>query len=196
MNSMIYNPLEEFQSKYKDLHNETTNKYFDELVARSGVNIEENRKTVREHDELKSLLKKTKRKFNFLRFLRVVMIITIILIPIVIIFLTPKIKKMRSEIAQSDQKIDELMALAQSQMAPLNSLFCDRDALNIIESTLPLLSFKQNFSVDQENDMRINYDFNDHDDVEQSTIDVLAGHYNENPFYTTDPETQLVVPRS
>lgn len=182
MNSMIYNPVEEFDSKFKDLHMENTKKYFEELVNRSGVNIEENRKTVKEYNELKENLPKIKRKFNLWRVLRVLMIITLILIPLVIIKITPKIKALRSEIQELDKKIKDLFSLAQLQMAPLNSLFADRDALNIIETTIPMLSFASGFLVDQEENMIVNYDFNDNTDLEQSTVDVLAGHYNENPF--------------
>ena len=182
MNSMIYNPLEEFDSKFKNLHSDNTKKYFEELVRQSGVNIEENRSTVKEHNELKISLSKIKRKFNLWRFLRVLMIITLILIPLVIIKITPKIKALRSEIKEADKKLEELLTLARRQMAPLNSLFTDRDALKIIESTIPMLSFAPCFSVEQEANMIINYDFNDHNNAEQSTLDVLAGHYNENPF--------------
>ena len=89
---------------------------------------------------------------------------------------------MRSEIDQADKKIQELFALAQRQMAPLNSLFTDRDALKIIESAIPMISFAPCFSIEQEANMIINYDFNDHNNGEQSTVDILAGHYNENPF--------------
>ena len=182
MNSMIYNPLEEFDSRFKNLHLDNTKKYFEELVQQSGVNVEENRKTVKEYNELKENLSKIKKKFNFWRFLRVLMIITLVLIPLVIIKITPKIKALRSEIDQADKKIQELFALAQRQMAPLNSLFTDRDALKIIESAIPMISFAPCFSIEQEANMIINYDFNDHNNGEQSTVDILAGHYNENPF--------------
>lgn len=179
---MIYNPLEEFDGKYKNLHLDNTNKFFETLVQRSGVNVEENRKTVKEHDTLKESLKKLKRKYNWLRFFRVLMCITLLLIPLVVMKMTPKIRAMREEIETADQKIAELFLLAQRQMAPLNQLFTDRDALKIIESTVPLVSFEPCFSVDQETNMIVNYDFSDHNDPEQSTVDVLAGHYNDNPF--------------
>lgn len=182
MNSMIYNPLEEFDGKFKNLHLENTQKFFDELVQRSGVNVEENRATVKKHDELKEQLAKIKRKYNWWRFLRVLMVITLVLIPLVIFKVTPKIKLLRGEIQQADQTIAELYALAQSQMAPLNAAFTDCDSLRIIEKTVPLISFAPCFSVEQEVDMTVNYDFDDRNDREQSTVDVLAGRYHDNPF--------------
>ena len=182
MNSMIYNPREEYDNKFKSLHSDNTNKFFDDLVLRSKIDIDKNRATVRQYNEYKDSLKKIKRKLNLWRFLRVLMIITLILIPLVIIKITPKIKGLRRELEQADKKAKELLSEAQRQMEPLNRLFTDRDALKIIESTVPLLSFAPCFSVEQETNMHINYDFNEHTNVEQSTVDVLAGDYNENPF--------------
>lgn len=182
MNSMIFNPLEEFESKFKDLHFNNTTNFFNELVKASGVNIEENRRTVKEYVTLKEDLTKIKRRYNLWRVLRVVMIITLILIPLVIMKITPKIKALRAEIQESDQKLQVLYTQAMKQMAPLNNLFTDRDALKIIEDTIPMLSFAPCLSVEQEANMIINFDFRINENDEQSTLDILAGHYNENPF--------------
>lgn len=182
MNSMIFDPLEEFESKFKDLHLNNTTSFFDELVKKSGVNIEENRKTVKEYTALKDNLSKIKRKYNLWRVLRVLMIITLILIPVVILKITPKIQALRAEIKEADKKIQELYSIAMHQMEPLNSLFTDRDALKIIENTVPMLSFEPCLSVEQETNMIVNFDFKISESDEQTTLDILAGHYNENPF--------------
>ena len=182
MNAVIYNPLEEYESKLKDLHGEKTTAFFQELVRQSGVDIEKNRETVRLYEEFRMNLAKQRRKLSWLKFLRVLMCITLVLIPLVILKSTPKIKERKAEIEHGDKRVDELLAEANNQMLPLNQLFTDTDALRIIEQTIPLISFHPCFSVQQEADMKINYDFNTYDDHEQSTIDVLAGHYNENPF--------------
>lgn len=182
MNAVIYNPLEEFESKFKNLHLDKTTAFFEELVKKSGVNIAENQKTVNEYNIAKENSRKLKSKYNWLRFFRVLMCITIILIPVVIMKMTPKIRELRTQIADIDNRIAELYNLAMRQMAPLNNLFTDRDALNIIESTMPLVKFENYFSAKQESDMAINYDFVNDNNIEQSTLEVLAGHYNENPF--------------
>lgn len=187
MDSMIYSPLEEYDSKFKSLHSDNTRKFFEELVKQSGIDVEGNRKTVNEYDKLREILPKLRKKLNLWRFLRVLMIITLILIPLVILKTTPKIKGLRNEIELTGKKIAELLSLAQRQMAPLNSLFTDRDALKIIQSTIPMISFDTCFSIEQETNMTINYDFCDHNNSERSTFDVLSGSYNENPFlFETD----------
>ncbi len=182
MDSVIYNPLESYESKLKMLHTENTNAYFEKLVQQSGVDIEKNRETVRLYHEYIENLAKLKKKLNWLRFLRVVMCITVLLIPLVILKTTPRIKALRTEIEEADKRADQLLAEAHNQMLPLNQLFTDRDGLNLIESVLPLVSFAEHFSVKQEEDMKLNYDFCEQNEEEQSTIDVLAGQYNENPF--------------
>ena len=109
LNSVIYKPLEEFTSKYQTLHADNTNRFFEDLVKQSGVNIEENRSTVKHYNEYKENLVKLKRKLNWMRFFRVLMIITLILIPLVILKMTPKIKALREEIADADKKAEELL---------------------------------------------------------------------------------------
>ncbi len=179
---MIYKPQQEFDSKLKHLHLEHTNQFFEDLVQRSGVNPEENKRTVKRYKVYNESLRKLKRKLTWLRILRVLLCITLLLIPLVIFVLNPKIKALRAEIGESEKKAAELLALAHRQMQPLNDLFTDRDALTIIEKTIPQLSFAPCFSAEQESDMRTNYDFCEAYDDEQSATDVLAGRYNENPF--------------
>ncbi len=182
LNSVIYNPLEEFKNKYQALHSKNVTCFFEKLVKQSNVNIEENRATVKQYNEYKENLVKLKRKLNWMRFFRVLMIITLLLIPLVIIKMTPKIRALRDEIAEADKKAEELLNLAYRQMLPLNNLFTDRDALNLIDLTIPLISFDPCFTIQKESDMKTNYDFEGLDDIEQSTIDTLSGSYNENPF--------------
>ncbi len=182
MNSVIFNPLEEYKTRLSALHKKNTAEFFERLVRQSGINIEENRKTVNEYYLYKENTKKLRRKLNLLRVLRVILCITVILIPIVIWKLTPKIKKLREEVENADSKTAELLALANSQMAPLNSLFTSRDSIKLTEETVPLLSFDDRLSVRQEIDMKINFDFKEFKEEEQSSLDLLAGQYNENPF--------------
>ena len=182
MTSVIYNPLEEYEKKLREIHSNATNTFFETLVKQSNVNIEENRKTVEQYNTYKENLAKLKKKLNMWRVLRVLMCISIILIPVVILKTTPKIQGFREEIDQADKKAEELLAQAYDQMLPLNSLFTDRDAVNLIHETVPLMSFDSCFSVEKEADMKINYDFLVHSADEESTIDVLSGEYNENPF--------------
>ena len=159
MNSMIYNPQEEFDTKFKSIHLDNTQKYFQKLVDSSGIDISANRKTVKEYNDLKNNLSQIKRRLNLWRFLRVLMIITLILIPFVLCKINPKIKALKNDVQQVDKNIKDLLELAYIQVSPLNSLFSDCDALKIIELTIPMISFAPYFSAQQEANMNINYDF-------------------------------------
>lgn len=189
MNSVIYDPLEDYENKLKHAHLNETNAFFERLVKESGVDIEGNRKTVCQYNVYKENLKNLRKKLNLWRFLRVLMCITVVLIPVVVLKITPKIRGLREEIEKADDKAQELLELAYKQMLPLNSLFTDRDSLNIIHTAVPMLSFDEYFSVEKETDMKINYDLVIQGSNEKSTIDVLSGDYNENPFLF---ENQLI----
>ena len=182
MDSVIYNPQEEYEAKYKNLHIKNTEEFLEELVKKSAVNVEENRETVRQYENYMENLKKLRRKYNLFRFLRVLMCITIVLIPLVVLKMTPKIRALKIEVDEADKNADRLLAEAQKQMAPLNNLFTPWDSLNLVQSTIPLLSFEKQFTVSQETDMKINYDFSEYKPNEQSALEVLSGNYNGNPF--------------
>lgn len=182
MEELIFNPEREFSEKHCPDHKALTEKFFNELTDRSGIDIEQNRQTVAQYHLFQADLKKLRRKLNRFRVFRVLMCITVILIPIVIWKITPKIRALREDIQHADEKVNELYRQALSQMEPLNRLFSDRDCLNLITSVIPMLTFEDCFQAHQEADMRINYDFSPAGDEEQSTLDVLAGHYHGNPF--------------
>lgn len=181
MNKVIFNPLEDYEKKLKAEHRAYTEAHLQALVEKSKVNIEENRETVKQYRIYLENVKNLKQKLNWLRFFRVLMCITVILIPLVILKMTPKIRALREEIANADQKAQELLNLAYKQMQPLNDLFRLQDALELIEKTVPLLKFTPCFTAEQELDMVTNYDYT-YQDAEQTTLETLAGRYNENPF--------------
>ena len=182
MADVIFDPLEEFDQKHRQTHLDRVNAFFEELVKKSGVDIEQNRNTVKQYKECNEDLSKMRKKLNWLRVLRVLMCITLVLIPVVILKTTPKIKALRANIEEADKRASELLNEAYRQMAPLNGAFTDRDALNLIESVMPLVKFADCFTASQEEDMKVNYDFTQPGEDEESTIDVLAGSYNDNPF--------------
>lgn len=179
---MIYNPLEDYQDKYKPAHSQKVTAFFDQLVAKSRVDIEENRRTVNEIAKYREQLKQLKRKRNWLRFLRVLLCITILLIPLVIMKLTPKIRELKSAIDEAENRAEDLQQQANNQMLPLNKLFDAWDSIKLIEEVMPLISFEDKLTIEQEQNMKQNFDFRDPQENEKSTLDTLAGNFNGNPF--------------
>lgn len=180
MSFAIYNPLEDYEKRLKDEHEKNTTSFFEELLLKSGVNVEENRKTVARYTECDKNAAKIKKKLNRLCVFRVLMCITVVLIPLVILKTTPKIRRLREELKQVEEKTAELLAEAYKQTEPLNALFTDRDSLNLICQTLPPIDFDEHFSSENESDMEENYDFLRNN--EETTVEALYGKYNENPF--------------
>ncbi len=86
MEDEILEPLESYNKLYKDKFNEVTTTYFDELVQKSQIDVEANRKTIKEIKEKQALLEKKQKKRKWINFAKGVMItISIILILVSVI---------------------------------------------------------------------------------------------------------------
>lgn len=80
MNKLIFDPLEEYRDKFKNLHNDNVNKLIDALILQSGVNLAENDLTVKDIKALEVKLNNEKKELNkakgwrgFLIFLTVIL---------------------------------------------------------------------------------------------------------------------------
>ena len=62
MSDVIFEPLTEYENRLKQLHLDKTTARFDHYTRQSGVNIEENRATVKQYDRCMYSLKKLRRK--------------------------------------------------------------------------------------------------------------------------------------
>lgn len=209
MEQPIFNPLEDYEKHLKDAHKANVQSFFEELVARSGVNKEENATAVAKYNTQQKKADDVKKKAGRWKALRVVTIIGVVLAVIAAIALfvnaiivagigaalaavgllllwllklNPKIKNLDQIHAEEQKKADELLAICRKQMAPLNALFGSWDGIELIEKTIPGFDFFPSFSQEQEKDMRENYNFPDYDNEEHSIVDTLSGRYNGNPF--------------
>ena len=201
MDSIIFNPVEDYDKRFRELHKENTQKAFSDLTERSGINVEKNKKTVKKYDEQKEICQRLGKKLSLLKALRVLSIafaIIFVIAAFAIIYtlagaavlllvwllaLNPAIKKLKPLVDEAEKKAQELLELAYSQVAPLNSLFDKNNAIRIIETTIPRLDFSSCHYYELEKDMIENYDLSEIRDEEHSTVDTLSGRYNENPFF-------------
>ncbi len=78
----IYEPIREYESKYRNIHKENVSEYFEKLAEKAQVDEDENKKTVKQvkkHEEdIKFTDKKIKRFKNLKTFLIVIIIISFI----------------------------------------------------------------------------------------------------------------------
>lgn len=209
MDQIIFNPLEDYEKTIKAAHEANTEAFFQALESRSGVNIEENRATVKKYkaqQEKANQMKKKAGRWKALRILSIIGMALAILIAIVtfangsiaagiallavaglLLFLwlkklNPMIKNLNEIFAKEESAAQKLLDLCWQQMAPLNDLFRNWDGIDIFEKTLPKFDFQPNFSKILEKDMLENYNFQPYEEPEHTVVDHLSGTYNGNPF--------------
>jgi len=75
-----------------------------------------------------------------------------------------------------------LLDTAWQEMAPLNALFKERDAIDLLEKTLPEIDFDDFYSAERERELRELCGYAPKFDENRSVLDTLSGEYKENPF--------------
>lgn len=95
---------------------------------------------------------------------------------------TPRIKNAKAISQTLDDKAKELLTQAWAQMAPLNALFNDTDALRLTEKALPGLQFDMRFEKEKEAFFVRHNDFVDLVNSFCSVTDTLSGNFCGNPF--------------
>ena len=209
MDTMIFNPLEDYEKKFKAAHKSNTEAFFKELEEKSQVNVEENRAAVAKYKAQQEKAEAVSKKAGGLKGLRIAAIVLAVLaiIAAVMLFvaeyivaglvllilaagalvvtlkiLNPRIKNLDQLHQKELETAEKLQQICWQQMQPLNQLFQAWDGIALVEKTIPQFDFHPNFPVSQEKDMVDNYNFIPCESDEQSVIDVLSGTYNSNPF--------------
>ena len=209
MDTMIFNPLEDYEKKFKAAHSSNAEAFFKELEEKSKINVKENRATVAKYQAQQEKADAVKKKAGLLKGLRIFAIVLLILaalaavamfvleeilpgigllalsgglLAVILAVLTPRIKNLAQLYQQEQDAADQLQNICWQQMEPLNQLFQDWDGISLFKKTIPQFEFHPSFPVSQEKDMVDNYDLIPCEDQEQSVVDLLSGTYNENPF--------------
>ena len=201
MYEQLLEPLKYYNETGKAQHEENTTEYYEALFNRSGVNAEENRRTVKEYRDELARIKKLNKSIGWLRALLIFLIviavvgvvttvflwyagIPMIAISLLLIFLVvrPKIKALKAKLEEHEKKARELRALAESQVAPLNALFTECDTIRIIEKTMPGLEFERRFTERQHKFLLDKHDFLDLNNSESTMLNTLSGKLFGNPF--------------
>ena len=207
MNGLLLEPLRYYDSAGQKDHEENAKQYFEDLLKKSGIDAEENRRTVREYDRICREIDNLSKMIARLKRFKTLLIIGIVLgavltvtgisnlmnllagVPILSASIALLAAKVSPNIKNSDvvrtkhiAEREKLLAEAWEQMRPLNSLFTDRDTLKLIEKTVPDFSFDDKFTKDQERVFKEKYDFLDMQNDESSMVDTLSGKFAGNPF--------------
>ncbi len=209
MQSLNYDPLDHYNKKIKDEHNNATIEYFDRLRSESKIDVEANRKTVKRYNEELNAAKKQAKRATLYKVLRILLYILAIggaiafliglfedytisliafpisLISFLVIFLKLNkiIKGIQGIIDKHNAAAQKYLNEAQEQMAPLNALFDDEDTFKLLKVTLPDLNFSKHLTQSQEDDMMLSFDLPPYYNSDITVIDTLAGSFKSNPFF-------------
>ncbi len=209
MSDLLLEPLKYYELEGREKHKRNVETYFEELKKRSGVDEAQNKKTVTEYRERLVKIKKLQKKLGLKRFFRVLLFIlagigvlltiygiaapspvwipiglVLVALPLLWIFLrlNKNIKGFAETIEMEQKEAQTLLDAAWQQMAPLNSLFGDRDSIDLVEKTLPELNFDDCYSFTRERELQELCGYSPKYDENRSVLDTLSGEYKENPF--------------
>ena len=208
MSELLLEPLKYYELEGREKHKQNVRAYFEELKTRSGVDATKNKRTVSAYKSSLAKAEKLGKRVFWKKLLRVFLfilagvglILTVVGIaseplcipigvlllaaPLLLIFLwLNKGIRQVSELLEKEKKTaEELLATAWQEMAPLNALFHERDAITLIEKTMPTLCFDAYYGAERERELRERCAYEPEYDENRSVIDTLSGEYKENPF--------------
>lgn len=200
----INEPLSYYRGELRDAHAERVAAHFEELVKASGVDAEENARTIAELEELEGQHSKNKSQKNWWVFLRVVLwVIAIVttfaafsaggwnllwlflaagLVLIDLAQVSSKVSSLKSENEALTRQIEVLTDESWDQMEPLNSLFRWNLSKDLASQTFPDLQFDDHFSEATLYDMVATYGLDGSFNQGRSVLRTQSGSLNRNPF--------------
>lgn len=211
MSNFIDEPLKQYDLVYKDLFNQNTKDFFDGLIKKSNIDVEQNSKTCDEYykcvSKSKGVEKKIK-KFNALKvlliifaslisiisiavfysgdlaFLAIVIPIAVITITVIVILksLNPKIKEYKGQNAILSENASNLKSVATSQVDSLIQTFDYGIPKKLIEKTFDNVKLDDYFNLERYFNLISGYSFLPELQENESTLNVVSGTFNECPF--------------
>lgn len=206
----LLQPGQAYNSELRSRHEVFTKDYFESLIAESKIDVDDNRKTVKEYKDELAKIDNISRHLSKLRLGRAMIIILVvagliataigvfekkfILIPIGIVaavgffiiwlkVFNPRIKSADQLKLDYEQRAKELLNLAWEQMAPLNALFDSDMTRQLILKTVPLLEVDKNFSIKRFEYLNERFGYAGQDAYpNMSTVKVVSGELRGNPF--------------
>ena len=212
-----FEPLSYYINVLKEKFRKNAEARFDALVKQSGVNAEENKKTVARYNAASAKAAAAEKKLNSCKVLRgftifflVVAavagvflilagadenghwayllggILCVVLAVVLLVLLLTKIRHMletrQKKYDAAVQKANAIRDEAYAQMRPLHDLFTARMTRELIEQTEPDIQIDDYFDMKKFELMSRKYGLRENDDHDSSTVCVLSGMVEGNPF--------------
>lgn len=202
----VYEPLKKYRDSFREKFSELTAQKFRELLEKSGVDFEANRKLVAEIKDLKNKSSDKSRTSTMLVFACVLLIVAAVacgfiaysysLEPekiaclvavcvascILAFFAAKKCVELGKQINALKSLISKKTDEAREQMRPLNELYTWDIPIALIEKTVPRLNFDPYLTTQRLDDLKEIFGWDDSFTDGKSILFSQSGVINDNPF--------------
>lgn len=202
----VYEPLKKYRDSFREKFSELTAQKFRELLEKSGIDFEANRKLVAEIRDLKNKSSDKSQKSTMLAFACVLLIIVAVacgfiaysysLEPekiaclvaacvascILAFFAAKKCVELGKQISALKSLISKKTDEAREQMRPLNELYTWDIPIALIEKTVPRLDFDPYLTTQRLDDLKRIFGWDDSFTDGKSILFSQSGVINGNPF--------------
>jgi hypothetical protein len=197
-------PLKDYENYFKDHHARNVSEYFEELVAASKVDEQENIKLIAQIADVDARKSKGASSRTWLRVARIASIvvasglvalavylgglhylwilISVALVVLIFIKINPAVSSLNDVVAELEIEHNEKTTTSWSQMEPLNSLYSWATARKLFMKSFPMIELDEHMSAAKLQDLQKTYGlakaFNDY----RSVLSTQSGSLNGNPF--------------
>jgi hypothetical protein len=194
-------PVKDYQSYFKELHERNTSEFFEDLVRQSKVDEQLNINTIQELRALEENVHKQSQTRGWWKFARVSMIVIASLSGLLmftgawffiltligsLLFLFLKVNKrvkdQNLKVEALSKQVEEKANEAWDQMSSLNKLFDWGIAKALFEKTMPIIQFDNFMSSSRLGDLQKNFGLTPEFNQGRSVLTTQSGLVNENPF--------------
>ncbi len=210
----IYEPLAGYRDEFRDAFRKAASEKFEELVAKSGVDVGENRRLAATVAALeKELARRVSRRNWLLAALWIVGILAalcagafaasvsetidaswalasvVALVALALLLFAgvlPAWQNAKKAVAEAEAALTQARDAAWQQMAPLNALYDWDTVPSIVSKVVPRISFDGYFTEGRLDQLRRIYGFDDAFNANKSVVYSQSGEINGNPFVFGD----------
>lgn len=195
----LLEPSKLYRLELKDKHHERVEKFFDELVKKSGIDVSANQATCKKLYAKQAEQEKANKKLNNLRWLAVLFGILCLVIVGIFLFIfvyKPKKKAIQELLEKLSAEIKKLNDEAWSQMAALNVLFSEDIPAKLFQETAPLIQMDRNFDRTKYEMLVKKYGMWGSSLENRSVLNLQTGSILGNPFVFFKDKVMTMMPHT
>lgn len=195
----LLEPSKLYRLQLKDQHHERVEKFFDDLVKKSGIDVSANQATCKKlyaKQEEKAKLEKKLLNLGWLAFLFGILCLVIVGIFLLIFVYKPKRKNIQELLAKVNKEIEQLTSEAWTQMAPLNALFNQDMPAKLFQQSVPLIQMDRNFDRTKYEMLVSKYGMWGSSMENRSVLNLQTGSILGNPFVFFKDKVMRMMPHT